>query len=141
MVSYTDGKVRLLVEATVPANGYAVYDVRLHFDDHHICSLEARSVIEHYGNPLDTSIKLACHTSHRMSQDTGELFQREKFIVPRKFIGTGNAGTSQIIVELVEYEALPRLRQALARIFGNPQKGSSHRSTFMEPAATLHRLL
>ena len=65
-----------------------------------------------------------------MSQDTGELFQREKFIVPRKFIGTGNAGTSQIIVELVEYEALPRLRQALARIFGNPQKGSSHRSTF-----------
>lgn len=29
LVSYADGKVQLLVEATVPANGYAVYDVRL----------------------------------------------------------------------------------------------------------------
>ena len=25
-------------------------------------------------------------------------------------------------IELVEYEALPRLRQTLARIFGNPQR-------------------
>lgn len=29
VVSYSDGKARVLVEATVPANGYAVYDVRL----------------------------------------------------------------------------------------------------------------
>lgn len=29
IVSYTDGRVHILAEATVPANGYAVYDVRL----------------------------------------------------------------------------------------------------------------
>lgn len=29
LVSYVDGKVHILAEATVPANGYAVYDVRL----------------------------------------------------------------------------------------------------------------
>lgn len=29
LVSYTDGNVQLLVEATVPAVGYVVYDVRL----------------------------------------------------------------------------------------------------------------
>ena len=45
MVSYTDGKVRLLVEATVPANGYAVYDVRpLRRKEKEMSAVEAASV-------------------------------------------------------------------------------------------------
>ena len=44
LVSYTDGKVRLLVEATVPANGYAVYDVRLSGEGKEMPAVEAASV-------------------------------------------------------------------------------------------------
>lgn len=44
LVSYTDGKVRLLVEATVPANGYAVYDVRLSGEGKEMSAVEAASV-------------------------------------------------------------------------------------------------
>lgn len=44
LVSYTDGKVRLLVEATVPANGYAVYDVRLSGEGKEMLAVEAASV-------------------------------------------------------------------------------------------------
>ena len=44
LVSYTDGQVRLLVEATVPANGYAVYDVRLSGEGKEMPAVEAASV-------------------------------------------------------------------------------------------------
>lgn len=44
LVSYTDGKVRLLVEATVPANGYAVYDVRLSGEGRKVSAVEATSI-------------------------------------------------------------------------------------------------
>lgn len=44
LVSYTDGKVRLLVEATVPANGYAVYDVRLSGEGKKVSVVEAASI-------------------------------------------------------------------------------------------------
>lgn len=44
LVSYTDGKVRLLVEATVPANGYAVYDVRLSGEGKKASVVEAASI-------------------------------------------------------------------------------------------------
>lgn len=44
LVSYTDGKVCLLVEATVPANGYAVYDVRLSGEGKEMPVVEAASV-------------------------------------------------------------------------------------------------
>ena len=44
LVSYTAGKVRLLVEATVPANGYAVYDVRLSGEGKEMPAVEAASV-------------------------------------------------------------------------------------------------
>ena len=44
LVSYTGGKVRLLVEATVPANGYAVYDVRLSGKGVETVATEAASI-------------------------------------------------------------------------------------------------
>ena len=44
LVSYTDGKVRLFVEATVPANGYAVYDVRLSGEGKKVSVVEAASI-------------------------------------------------------------------------------------------------
>ena len=44
LVSYTDGKVRLLVEATVPANGYEVYDVRLSGEGKKVSVVEAASI-------------------------------------------------------------------------------------------------
>lgn len=44
LVSYTGGKVRLLVEATVPANGYAVYDVRLSGEGKKATVSEAASI-------------------------------------------------------------------------------------------------
>lgn len=44
LVSYTGGKVRLLVEATVPANGYAVYDVRLSGAGKEATAAEAASI-------------------------------------------------------------------------------------------------
>lgn len=44
LVSYIDGKVRLLVEATVPANGYAVYDVRLSGEGRKVSAVEATSI-------------------------------------------------------------------------------------------------
>ena len=50
LVSYTDGKVRLLVEATVPANGYAVYDVRLSGEGRKVSAVEALSLI-HISEP------------------------------------------------------------------------------------------
>lgn len=44
LVSYADGKVCLLVEATVPANGYAVYDVRLFGNGREVAATEAASI-------------------------------------------------------------------------------------------------
>ncbi len=44
LVSYIGGKVRLLVEATVPANGYAVYDVSLSGEGKKVSVVEATSI-------------------------------------------------------------------------------------------------
>ncbi len=43
-VSYADGKVLVLVEATVPANGYAVYDVRLFGEGKEATTFETASI-------------------------------------------------------------------------------------------------
>lgn len=44
LVSYTDGNVRLLVEATVPAMGYVVYDVRFSGNGKRVATAEATSI-------------------------------------------------------------------------------------------------
>lgn len=46
ILSYTDGKVYVLAEATVPANGYAVYDVRLSGSGKAVQGTAETSVIE-----------------------------------------------------------------------------------------------
>jgi len=46
LVSYQDGKVHLLVEATVPATGYAVYDIRLSGNQQPVSSSVAGTAIE-----------------------------------------------------------------------------------------------
>lgn len=46
LVAYEDGKVHLLVEATVPATGYAVYDIRFTGNQRPADLSEAKAVIE-----------------------------------------------------------------------------------------------
>ena len=46
ILSYKDGKVHLLVEATVPAAGYAVYDIRLSGNQQQTASSVAKATIE-----------------------------------------------------------------------------------------------
>ena len=46
LLSYQDGKVHLLVEATVPATGYAVYDIRLSGNEQQPALSAAKATIE-----------------------------------------------------------------------------------------------
>lgn len=46
LLSYKDGKVHLLVEATVPATGYAVYDIRLSGNQRQTISSVAKATVE-----------------------------------------------------------------------------------------------
>lgn len=46
LLSYTDGKAKLLLEATVPAVGYAVYDVRISGSSKHSVISSDASVLE-----------------------------------------------------------------------------------------------
>lgn len=50
LVSYTDGNVQLLVEATVPAVGYVVYDVRLAGSEKKWLLLKPRTLKIHFIN-------------------------------------------------------------------------------------------
>ena len=65
-----------------------------------------------------------------MCQHIRELLECQQLVVPRELVGTGNAGTSQVIVELMPDDALPRIGHHISWIAGSAQPVGHHCCTF-----------